>query len=341
MAISTAVYSKTAFRFAIAQESTFGTAITTQSSFQELHITEPPTLDTATAVVTDETPRIDGSAVMSVGDIYKTTAGAITTVTVSGILTTPVLELLLEGAFQNKSTDASEDTYAWDSSTSVIGDPASQTFFTLALHDPISGEGKQLTSAFLKTLEITWDAGSNGGRASFSATFISGRALGTTSTFTPGDWTPAGTAYFSTNWLTTKQINLSDIVTNNFSFSLDNGATFWGANVTGHAEGCTVGAAGGKGYVATGSISVKYDANTANLIDYALTNPTAGSADKRLDLTFNGGDATNELSITANCVFDSANYNFGQDAGVFRDLPFRCAFDGSADAITVVVGTNA
>ena len=341
MAISSAVYSKTAFRFAIAQETTFGTAITTQASFQELHITEPPTLDTATAVVTDETPRIDGSAVMGVGDIYKTQAGAITTVTVSGILTTPVLELLLEGVFQNKATSSLEDTYAWDSSTSVIGDPASQTFFTLALHDPISGEGKQLTSAFLKTLEITWDAGSNGGRASFNATFISGLALGTTSTFTPASWTSPGTAYFTTSGLDTKTLNSAEIVTNNFSFSLDNGATFWGVDSSGYAEGCTVGAAGGKGYVASGSVSVKYDANTDDLIDYALANPAAGSADIILALTFNSGDATNELSFTANCVLDSANYNFGQDAGVFRDLPFKCVYESTTDAITVVVGTNA
>jgi hypothetical protein len=340
MAISTAVYSKTQFRCAIAQETTFGTAITTQSSFQELHITEPPTLDTATAVVTDETPRIDGSAVMGVGDIYKTQAGAITTVTVSGILTTPVLELLLEGVFQNKSSVTAIDTYAWDSSTSVIGDPDDQTFFTLALKDPIDGEGKQLTSAFLKTLEITWDAGSNGGRASFSATFISGLALGTTGTFTPASWTSPGRAYFTTSGLDTKQINQFDVVTNNFSFSFDNGATFWGVNSNGYAEGCTVGAAGGKGYVATGSISVKYDTETEDLIDKALANPTAGSANIPLALVFNDGDVTNQLVFSANCVLDSANYNFGQDAGVFRDLPFKCVYESTTDAISVIVGTN-
>jgi len=252
-----------------------------------------------------------------------------------------VLELLLEGVFQNKATSSLEDTYAWDSSTSVIGDPASQTFFTLALHDPISGEGKQLTSAFLKTLEITWDAGSNGGRASFSATFISGLALSTTETFTPASWTSPGTAYFTTSGLDTKTLNTAEIVTNNFSFSLDNGATFWGVDSSGYAEGCTVGAAGGKGYVASGSISAKYDTNTEDLIDKALANPTAGSADIILALTFNSGDATNEVSITANCVLDSANYNFGQDAGVFRDLPFKCVYESTTDAITVVVGTNA
>jgi hypothetical protein len=341
MAISTAVYSKTAFRVAIANETTFGTPVTLQTLFQELHITEPPTLDTATAVVVDETPRIDGSAVMGVGDIYKTQAGAITTVTVSGILTTPVLNLLLVGVFQNNTYLAPQTTYAWDSSTSVIGDPDDQFFFTLALHDPISGEGKQLTSAFLKTLEITWDAGSNGGRASFSATFISGLALGTTETFTPSSWISPGTAYFTTSGLDTKTLNSDAIVTNNFSFSFDNGATFWGVNSNGYAEGCTVGAAGGKGYVATGSISAKYDDYTKSTIDKALANPAAGSADIPLSLVFNSGDATNQLRFTAHCVLDSANYNFGQDAGVFRDLPFKCVYESTTDAITVVVGTNA
>jgi hypothetical protein len=336
MAISTAVYSKTQFRFAIAKETTFGTSISTQSSFQELHITEPPTLDTATAVVTDVTPRIDGTAVLASSDIYKTQAGAITTVTVSGILTTPVLELLLEGVFQNKATSSAEDTYEWDYLTEPLGDDADQTFFTLALHDPISAEGKEVTSAFLKTLEITWDAGSNGGRASFSATFISGLELGISKTFTPGSWSTPGTAYFATTGLDGKNVSGYDVVTNNFSFTLDNGATFWGVDADGFAEGCTVGAAGGKGYTASGSISVKYDPNTRSLIDSVLANGT------RLPiwLTFNDGDANNKLYISAYGAPDSANYNFGQDAGVFRDLAFTCAAYGSSEAIRFVVGDN-
>ena len=339
MAISQVVYGKTQFRFAFVEETTFGTPVSVASLLQECHITEPPTLDTATAVIVDETPRIDGSAVLSTSDIYKTTGGAITSVTVTGILTTPVLEMLLEGVFQNKSTSTSEDTYEWGPDTSALGDGADQTFFTLALHDPASGKGKRVTSAFLKTLEISWEPGSNGGRASFSATFISGLPLEYDQDFTPASWSSPGTSFFTTSGLDAKRVDSNDVVLGSFSLSLDNGATFYGCDTSGYAEGCAVGASG-KGYVASGNVSVKYDENTNSLITKALTNPTGGTADIPITLTFNSGDAINQVAITANAVLDSANLNYGGSAGVMLDLPFKCAWESTTSGLTIVVGDN-
>jgi len=341
VAISTAVYGKTQFRFAIAKESTFGTAITADASFQELHITEPPTLDTASAVVTDETPRIDGSAVLSRYDIYKTQAGAITTVTVSGILTKESAPLLIYGAMQNVTEGAATPylkTSTWDRTTVPEGDEGSQVFFTLALHDPVSGEAKEVTSAFLKTLELTWDAASNGGRVAFNATFVSGLQLITTANYTPGSWKGVSSDFFTLSDLDTKTVAGSDVVASNFSLSIDNGATFYGVDASGYAEGCAVGATGGKGFTASGSITVKYDANTKDLFDKALANPTtaANTADLEIILLWLTTGDDGHLGFTCNAVLDSANYNFGSDVGVMRDLPFKCVDDGTATAALVL-----
>ena len=341
---TTDIHARSEFRFAIAEESTFGTAITTQSNFKELMITDVPQIEYG-GIIRDEAKKSDGKRVLSHTDVFLQTAGGEYTVAVSGILTEDTVDLLVYGVMQDIVSETDELTYArvfeWDGSTTgVDSNGLPNKFYTLNGYNPATDESWQLKSAVIKTLSINGDPGSNGGRLSFSATFYSGYAPTQTGlTVTPSSWTAAydssNSDFFIFQKAATKTIGGTAVVLNSFSLNWENNAKRIGHDSSGNPEYYAY-AGGGNDFVFTGELSAKYDANSKDEIATFLTDPSAGSAEKQIILDWGSASSDGYLKFDCNAIYTGNSLDFGGDA-VMVNLPFQGVDDGTNEAIEVSI----
>lgn len=345
MATAIQAYAKSEFRFAIAEESTFGTAITTQTAFKELLITDIPQIDWG-GVVRDEAKKSDGKRVLSNKDVFLQTAGGEYTVSVAGILTDNTADLLLYGVMQDltgatpgeAATTPFAKVFEWDGSTTGVSSGYPSKFFTLNGYNPSTSEHWQVKSAIVKTLAINADPGTNGGRASFTATFYSGFAPTLTGlTVTPTDWTAPATDFYIFQNLNTKAVNgtTDNLVLGSFSISFENNVKRIGNDSSGGPQ-YYVYAGGGNDFVVTGELSAKYDNNTKDEIDSFLTNPQGGSAERQIYIRWGDGSADGTLLFDVNALYTGNSIDFGADT-VMVSLPFSGVDDGTNEAVEVTI----
>jgi len=330
------LYSPNEFRFAIAEESTLGTAITTQSAFREIYVTDKPQIEWG-GVIRDQVKRNDGKRVLSHSDTYLDTAGGTYTCSVSGILTDTTADLLLFGSMQDLVSEAGTTpylkTFEWDGSTDGDNSGSPFKFYTLNGYSPDASEHWELRGCVIQSLSISADAGSNGGRASFSATFWTGFPPVVSSlTVTPASWTAVASDYYVFQKLNTKTIAGSDVVLNSFSLNLENGVVRVGHTSSGHPQQYNF-----PQFDVSGEVSVKFDDNSAPEIDKWVLNPEGGSAESNIIIQWGNGTADGTLKFDVNAIYTGHSYDFGNEAGVFVSLPFQGVDDGTNEAIEVLI----
>lgn len=333
MAIVAQTYSGHQFRMAIAKQTAHGTRNSTQTEFQELLLTNRPEI--AATPLIDETKRADGSTVASVNDRYVTTAGGEYTIPIEGILTMEQAAYLFAGCFQYLTSEGASTPYAklFTLGTAVTP-PANPTFlFTALIYDP-SGKNVELQDCVIKNLTLSMSPGSAGGRITYSGTLYSGTAPDLTSvTATTSDWDAPGTTYYGLANLDTPTIDVGggavDVVVFGWSLTVDNGATKFGFDANGNAQGIAIGA-GTAGIAITGELMTKYDTNTSNALEDFLANETLA-----ISLPYYATTST-DLAISINARHKSQpTKDFGNDAGVVITFPFEGVYSGSTAALTV------
>ena len=336
---STNVHAASDFRVAIAQESTFGTANTTQGDFYELHITDNAQVDWG-GLIRESVKRSNGKRVKDNKDVFVQTAGGTYTVSVSGVLTDNTADLLLYGAIQDLVSEAAstpfQKIFELDASTTQpdFGGNAGK-FYTMLLSNPASGENIQLKSMVISSLTINGSAGDAGGRATFTATFFTGFPPTYAATATAASWVAPTTDYYIFQQASAKTVGGAAMVVNSFSFTVENGATRVGFDSSGHPETYALGL--GDGYAVTGEMSVKYDANSKDFVDTFIANPTAGSAEDAIVMEFGTSGADGHLKFDVNALYTGNSLDFGNEAGVFVSLPFEGVDDGTNEAIEVTI----
>jgi hypothetical protein len=285
--------------------------------------------------------RNDGKRVLSHTDTYLATAGGTYTCSVSGILTDTTADLLLFGAMQDLVSEAGTTpflkTFEWDGSTDGDNSGSPYKFFTLNGYNPDTSENWELKSCVIQSLSISADAGSNGGRASFSATFFTGYPPTISGlTVTPASWTAIASDFYVFQSLNTKTVGGSDMVLNSFSLSFENGVTRVGHDSSGHPQQYNF-----PQFDVSGEVSVKFDDNSAPEIDKWVLNPIDGSAETNVILQWgDGSDADGTLKFDVNAIYTGHSYDFGNEAGVFVTLPFQGVDDGTNEAIEVKIANS-
>ena len=339
MAASTNVYSSKDYRVGIAQETAMGTANTTQAQFYELDITESPQLDWG-GVIRESVKRSNAKRVKDYRDVYVATAGGSYTVSISGVLTDTTADLLFYGCMQDLVSEGGSSpftkTFEWDADTTQpdFGGDAGK-YFTMLLASPAAQESVQLKSCVIQSLTVSGDPGSNGGRLSYTAVFYTGYAPTYNSTATTSSWVAPATDYYVFQSAATKSVAGNDIVAGSFSFTWENGAVRVGYDSSGNPETYAMGL--GDGYVFTGEVAAKYDANTKDLVDTWLTNPTAGSAEHQVIFEWGSSGADGHLKFLVNAIYTGNTLDFGNEAGVFVSLPFEGVDDGTNEAVEVII----
>jgi len=335
MAISPAVYSATEYRVAFAEQIAWGTANTTQADFFEIYTTEL-VLPDFSGILSDETKRSNGKKVLDATDVFRSNAGSEYTVTVSGVLTNKQLGKLLYGVTQYISAEVDTTPYLKTftiDGTTVGNSVTPSMFFTMLFYNPATSEHIALKDCVVKALTITCDPGASGGRATFSATFVTGGLPSFGATATPASWTAPGVTFYLGQTLATKTLASADLVLGKYELTIDNGATRVGFQSDGEAEGMSM-----QMLDVSGSIEVKYDAFTKDLVDKWLASPTAGSADSDLILVHSANTETDYLSITLHTIPTAQPALAGSEKGVFSTYAFRAVTESSTAAATLVIG---
>jgi len=343
MAISTNVYVGPQFRVAIAEESTFGTAITTQTNFKELEITSTPWPDYS-GIVREVRKRADGKRVLSYKDIYVDEEGGADgyTVNIEGILTDITADLLIYGVMQDLVSEDATTPYLkefeWDGSTDGDNSGSPYKFYTINGYNPASGESWATKTCVIKTLTITSDPTNNGGKASFSATFWTGFKPSFGQTVTPASWTAPGTDWYVHQLLDTKALGgtTDNLVLGSASLTFENNVQRVGFDSSGDPQIYVF-----PQFDITGEIKTKYDANTKDEIDNFVLNPEGGSAERQIYLRWGDGASDGTLSFDVNAVYaDSLTPDFGNEAGVMLGISFQGVDDGTNEAIDVKIANS-
>ena len=262
MAISTASYSSSAFKIAIAEQDAFGTI--EAAGGNAYHALDVDSISSPSLNLNQAMDVRSGSRVLQTTDFFHTKVGAISEISVSGTATTNDLDILLENMMGEAEGSAS-GVYSFLSNASAqsVGSGSSSqagTLLSVVMISPISAMDLGFKDCVVTALSLSGDAGTEGGRIKFSATFKTGSAVDATQTTSVGAvdtaFTAASENYTMNTWTAgyRQLVGVADVVMSSFTLNLTNDANFLGLVSTGYE---TISRAGE--FSATLDATVKYD----------------------------------------------------------------------------------
>jgi len=262
MAISTASYSSSAFKIAIAEQDAFGTI--EAAGGNAYHALDVDSISSPSLNLNQAMDVRSGSRVLQTTDFFHTKVGAIAEISVSGTATTNALDILLENMMGEAEGSAS-GVYSFLSNASAqsvgSGDSSQAgTLLSVVMISPISAMDLGFKDCVVTSLSLSGDAGTEGGRIKFSCTFKTGSAVDATQTTSVGAvdtaFTAASENYTMNTWTAgyRQLVGVADLVMSSFTLNLTNDANFLGLVSTGFE---TISRAGE--FSATLDATVKYD----------------------------------------------------------------------------------
>ena len=262
MAISVASYSSSAFKIAIAEQDAFGTI--EAAGGNDYHALDVDSISSPSLNLNQALDVRSGSRVLQTTDFFHTKVGAISEISVSGTATTAALDMLLENMMGEAEGSAS-GVYSFLSNASAqsVGSGSSSqagTLLSVVMISPISAMDLGFKDCVVTALSLSGDAGTEGGRIKFSATFKTGSAVDATQATAVGAvdtaFTAASENYTMNTWTAgyRQLVGVADVVMSSFTLNLTNDANFLGLVSTGYE---TISRAGE--FSATLDATVKYD----------------------------------------------------------------------------------
>jgi hypothetical protein len=333
MAISTASYSSSAFKIAIAEQDAFGTV--TPSGGNGYHALDVDSISSPSLNLNQTMDVRSGSRVLQTTDFFHTKVGAIAEISVSGTATMNALDMLLENIMGEAEGSAS-GVYSFLSNASAqnvgSGDSSQAgTLLSIAMISPITDMDLGFKDCVVTALSLSGDAGTEGGRIKFSATFKTGSAVDGTQATTVGAVDSAFTAatgnYTMNSWTAGYRqiVGVADLVMSSFTLNLTNDANFVGLVSTGYE---TISRAGE--FSATLDATVKYDAKVQAFFENFQDQATGASEGATL--------LNNDSSLT------DANFGISMPASVMTNVAFNeqamMMMDISVKAVGAGVGSS-
>ena len=196
----------------------------------------------------------------------------------------------------------------------------------LVLSSPDADKDRLMHSSILQELTLSMDPGTNGGLLTASGTFWSGYqpVIGTEDTSpnaTSVDWTKG---FFD---CTTSQLGGDDVVMNNFELTISNPATRVGYETVNSIAGEPCAYMRGGQISVTGTVGVKLDDNTAQILTEDFLVGTSAN------VSFGDGAVIDFDIPTAKYTGHS---HTNTDSGMFVDITFMGTADGSGALVTII-----
>jgi hypothetical protein len=239
-------------------------------------------------------------------------------------------EALLQLLLQLVSEDASpEGTAVITGNQGTVAYEQGATtgeYACLVLSSPDADKDRLMHSAILQELTLTLEPATNGGLITASGTFWSGYqpvigAEGTGADATAVDYTKG---FFD---CTTSQVGGDDVVMNNFSLTISNPAVRVGYETVNSIAGEPCAYMRGGQIAVTGTVGVKLDDNTAQIITEDFLAGTSAN------VSFGDGASIDFDIPTAKYTGHS---HTNTDSGMFVELPFMGTADGSGALVTII-----
>ena len=262
MAINANAYSPKQFSFLIAQQDDWGTINPDSSG-------SPDNAWLAVDVDSIGSPSLNlnqvleprsGSRVLQATDFYQEKLVRVIEMSVSGTATTEVLDLLLGNITQGDTVPyLITSAGAVQNMTSATENQTANQLLSVAYKIPASGHAIGLKDVFCTSISFNADAGTEGGRIKFSATFKTGSAPIMNQADIAIDTVISSNNYYMSSWDADDRIiaGHSNVLVNSFTLNIENDVVFAGPCSTGYESASRVGEVS-----ATADFNIKYDDNT-------------------------------------------------------------------------------
>ena len=337
MAINTAAFSPKQFQVLIAEQDAFGTI--EAGGGNPYHALDVDSVGTPSLNPTQALDVRTGSRVLQKEDFFQDNKASVKEISVSGTATTAALDMLLENIMGEAEGSASGVyTFASDAGVQSVGKSDSSqagTLLSVVVKSPLSNSDLSFKDCVVTSLSLNGDAGTEGGRIKFSATFQTGTVVEDLSdASTTVDTTFAASEnYFMSNWSDVayrKIYGVDDLVLSAFTLTLENPATFVGLSTTGYE---TVSRAGE--FSASLDVTAKYDANTEPLMA-SFNNQTQQAATAAQETKLNHQDALADGSFGISMPKTIlTNVAFNEGDVMMLDVSAKAVGDGSNALVEV------
>jgi len=334
MAISTAAYSPKEFQFLIAEQDAFGTI--EASGGNPYHALDVDSIGSPSLNPTQALDVKAGSRVLQATDFFQDVKSSVKEISVSGTATQNALDMLLENIMGEAEGSAS-GVYSFlsNASSQSVGTTDSSQAGTLLSVVIRSGFGTNADLSFkdcvVTSLSLSGDAGTEGGRVKFSATFQTGsnvEDLTDAQTAVDTAFTAASENYLMSSWTDPDYrqiVGVNSLLLSSFSLNLDNPATFHGVTTAGHELVARAGE-----FSATMDVTTKYDDKTEDMFEVFNNQSTGASKGATL--------LNNDASLT------DANFGISMPASILTNVAFNegdvMMLDISVKAVGSGVGSS-
>jgi len=282
MAVAANAFSPKQFSFLIAEQDDWGThAVDESSPNNNLVALDVDSIGSPTLGIVQGLDVRSGSRVLQATDFFQDIKGSPKEMTVSGTATTEGLDILLANITGEALASASgvysvASNIASSTLTSATADQTGEQLLSIVYK---SGYGTDadlsFKDCFCTNLVLSGDAGSEGGRIKFSATFKTGSLVtDLTDATTSIDTAITANDYFMSAWDADDRIiaGTANALVFSFSLNLTNDVVFAGLTATGFEVATRAGEIS-----ATADFTVKYDSTFSALFE-SFNGQTAGAS---------------------------------------------------------------
>ena len=275
-----------------------------------------------------------GSRVLQATDFFQDNKNKVIEISVSGTATTEVLDMLLGNITQGDTVPygiaSSGDVSSFTSGTE---NQTANQILSIMYKTPATGHGMSFKDCFCSSLSLTGDAGTEGGRIKFSATFKTG-SLPTLNQSDIGIDTAISSAtnknYFMSDWVSAQRVlaGITGVLVNNFTLNIENDVIFSGLTTTGFEHMARV-----SEVIATADFNVKYDDLTDVLIEN-FHDQSSGASEGALLMGTDGTPSDGEFEFKfANSIITNAALSEGDVMALDVSVKAVGAGTGSSDLL--------
>ena len=312
MAVSGTAYDPKGFSFLVAEQDDYGTINpnsggSPDNSYIALDV---DSIGSPNLAINQTLDVRSGSRVLQATDFFQDKLASVKEISVSGTATTEGLDLLLSNL---TGTAAAPFSIASNIATSSLSTgTTNQTGQQLLSIVMKSAYGTTADIAFMDcfctSLQLSGDAGTEGGRIKFSATFKSGSAVDPAFATTSIDTAITANNYYMSAWDADDRIicGVANAVVSSFSLDITNDVVFSGVTAAGYEVATRSGEVS-----STATFSIVYDNNFKglfNTFDDQTTGASQGATLMATDATPSDGEFEFKM---ANSVLTDVSFNEG------------------------------
>lgn len=332
MAISGTAYDPKLFQFLIAAQDAYGTI--NGASGNAYIALDVDSIGSPTLGINQTLDVRSGSRVLLESNFFQDTIASVKEISVSGTATTAALDLMLSHLTLDSSVPYAIATNVATSSFKAGGDTSGNKALSVIMKSAASNSDLVFKDCFITSLTLNGDAGTEGGRVKFSATFQSGTKVASgelTATDVAVDTAITANDYFMSGWDADDRIiaGVANGVISSFSLTVDNPLTFSGIASTGYEQAIRSGEIS-----ATASFSVLYDDNFLDMFERFNTTQAAGAT--------TGATLMNHQASLANEYFGFkfpksiiTEVSFNEGSSMMLDVSVKAIGSGSADLFEI------